>query len=55
MRKLWMKFCDDIDFACFKAINLKIIMLLTIILSRQYYDTEKFLFDIDYCDTLTSR
>ena len=44
---------NDIKFACFKAIIIKIIRLLTIILCRQYFDTEKS-FPIDYRDTCIS-
>ena len=32
---------DDIQFACFKALILQIIMLLMILLCRRYYNTEK--------------
>ena len=37
-----MKFhSDDIKFACFKATVLKIIMLIAMILCRQYHDTDR--------------
>ena len=34
---------DDMKFACFKTINLKIMMLLTIILCMPHYDIEKYI------------